>query len=448
MLDVTIFLECFCLSSGLERQTTAGKRNITLVFLTYVDVSAFPYWKTTTDESPVGVEKSGRSVSRNCGTCLCDSLPDSLGFEVVRHCSNDNKTMLVHNLRVDSVDLTKVLTQGADMEIQIMNTTLKTIRFNSINITFQYLVFKENYRLSIHLKDFYRSRVAKILFRINAVEFLDHEVFNIVERLELISMKSTSMLLGNQKDPWEGNRFTKLIIRGPHIEFVKFEKYKNLEEVEISIVWSDTLDNVVPQNFLKESHYIWNLSISRANNMVLQNNFMQDMVPYSALILTVDVWNIDERCLSHMIKTLNGQDLTDQDRELFDPQSSKHNCSQLCKCGAVPGNCAECAGDQMKKNCAVCVRNFMTASESSSVTNARQLFMSICHVDSWQILNGTAPVPPPPPPPAQPKQDYAPNMGNDYEFVTRRRNSATLISIQLWIGVVMSRVRGWCLQLN
>ena len=79
--------------------------------------------------------------------------------------------------------------------------------------------------------------------------------------------------------------------------------------------------------------------------------FMQEMNMDSShsLSLTVDVWNIDERCLSPNIETLNGQELTDQDRELFDPQSSKHNCSQLCKCGAVPGNCAECAGAQMKK---------------------------------------------------------------------------------------------------
>ena len=357
--------------------------------------------------------------------------------------------MLVQDLRVDRVDMTHVLTQGADMEIQIMNTTLKTIRFNSTNtVTFHYLVFKENDRLSIERKYFSSARVGKILFRINAVMFLDPKVFTVENELQLYSMKSTSMLLGNQKNPWIGQIFPSLVVRGPHEEFLTFNRFLFLKNVELSIIWSDTESNVVPDGFLKFCQRIGNISISRAHNMTLPTNFMQEMNMDSShtLSLTVDVWNIDERCLSPNIKTLNGQDLTGQDRELFDPKSSKHNCSQLCKCGPVPGNCAECAGDQMKKNCAVCVRNFMTASESSSVTNSRQLFMSICHVDSWQIVNGTAPVPPPPPPPAQPKQDYAPNMGNDYEFVTRRRNSATLTSIQLWIGVVMFRVRGWCLQ--
>ena len=326
-----------------------------------------------------------------------------------------------HNIREHVVDMTAIFLSSF-RKIEIFNTSIKTIKkeLTRPKKHFSFIMLKENARLSLTAQTFGTVEVDTALFRIRALKYLDRSVLQKVINLQFFSMNSTKFNLGNrQTSIWSGkastNHYEKLEIRGPHPQFFMINGCNYLRYVEFGIIWSSGPANVIPDGFLKKSPMLETIYIHRSRNFTLPVNFISDLDSKQEINMTVNIWNVDSMSLSNRTKILNGINLTDGQRQVlkeFGSEDAK-NCKWFCDClPNGPGACGHC-DDWDKQNCGICVRNLLSTKQD--ITKALR---GICFLENSEVINDTKM---PPPYPTWAPGDYQPNMGNDYEGVTRRR---------------------------
>ena len=357
--------------------------------------------------------KSNPSPVR-CANCACHRKRDIV---VVELCEVRLGVILAHDIEESRVDMTKLFTSN-EKKIEIFNTSIKTIIVdkNSSKRAFDFIMLKENSRLMITEKEFGTVQVSTVLFRIRALKYLDRTVLKKIDSLQFFSMNSSTFNLGNDKNIWSNNLFYNLEIRGPHTTFSMIQDCINLRYVEFGIIWSSHPSNIIPDGFLKRSKNLETIYIHRSRNFILPANFMSDLQSEKDINMTVNIWNVDSMSLSNRTKILNGINLTDGQRQIlngFGGEDAK-NCKWFCDClPNGPGACGHCDDDWDKQNCGICVRNLLSTKQD--ITKALR---GICFLENSEVINDTKM---PPPYPTWAPGDYQPNMGNDYEGVTRRR---------------------------
>ena len=379
-----------------------------MIIFVYVLVDA--YWAYRN-----AIEAKSNPSPVRCANCTCHREKDIV---VVEACEIRSGVILAHNIDESRVDMTKLFT-GNEKRIEIFNTTIKTIIVDKkeTKTRFDYMMFKENYRLALTEPDFGKVQVATVLFRIRALKFLDRTALQQIKVLQFFSMNSTTFNLGNQqKNIWSKNNFFKLEIRGPHTTFSEIQECAKLRYVEFGIIWSSHPSNVIPDGFLRKSTALETIYIHRSRNFILPANFMSDLESKKDINMTVNIWNVDSMSLSNRTKILNGINLTDSQRQIlngFGGEDAK-NCKWFCDClPNGPGACGHCDDDWDKQNCGICVRNLLGAN-----MDIHKKLRGICFLENSEVINDTKM---PPPYPTWAPGDYQPNMGNDYEGVTRRR---------------------------
>ena len=350
---------------------------------------------------------------------------------VVSKCDVRSDVFLAHYIHESDVDMT-VLFRGKIRKIEIAYTTIKTI-FIDKKITknfFDFIMFKENPRLRLTKKNFGTVKVVTVLFRIRALNYLDPGILSEIDTLQFFSMNSTNFNLGNQQNIWTGKTFKNLEIRGPHTTFSIIEGCLSLSYVEFGIIWTSGPANVIPNGFLKNSTLLETIYIHRAQNFVLPNHFMPELRTTKDINLTVNIWNVNFMSLSNRINVLNDMRLNASHRELlngFDNQEAKY-CNMFCNC--LPngwGACGHCDDDWEKQNCGICVKNLLRTENDIP----RQL-RGTCFLDNSEVISN---IKMPPPHPTWAPGDYQPNMGNDYEGVTRRR--ALVFYTKAQVGLIL-----------
>ena len=256
--------------------------------------------------------------------------------------------------------MTKFFT-GNEKKIEIFNTTIKTkiVDKKETKTIFDYMMFKEDYRLVLTALDFGKVQVATGLFRIRALKFLDRTALQEIKVLQFFSMNSTTFNLGNQQE-----QFFKLEIRGAQTKFSEIQECSSLRYVEFGIIWSSHPSNVIPEGFLRKSTALETIYIHRSRNFILPANFMSDLESDGEINMTVNIWNVDSMSLSNKTKILNGIRLTAGQRQIlngFGGEDAK-NCKWFCDCQPNgPGACGHCDNDWDKQNCGNCVRNLLGA---------------------------------------------------------------------------------------
>ena len=352
------------------------------------------------------------------GTCTCTRRAAKSLIAVVQKCDIKMGVICAHNIREHVVDMTAIFLSSF-RKIEIFNTSIKTIKndLTRPKKQFSFIMLKENARLSLTAQTFGTVEVDTLLFRIRALKYLDRSVIQKVINLQFFSMNSTKFNLGNRQSIWSGNdtinEYEKLEIRGPHPLFSMINGCKKLRYVEFGIIWSSGPANVIPDGFLKKSFQLETIYIHRSRNFTLPANFMSDLESRKEINMTVNIWNVDSMSLSNQTKILNGINLTDGQRQVlngFGGEDAK-NCKWFCKPG--PGAWGHCDDDWDKQNCGICVRNLLSTKQ-----DIPKALRGICFLENSEVISD---IKMPPPHPTWAPGDYQPNMGNDYEGVTRRR---------------------------
>ena len=352
------------------------------------------------------------------------------------------EVICAHNIREPVVDMTALFLDGPFRQIEVFNTTIKTIKTDLTRPKkpFLFIMLKENKRLSLTVQTFGTVNVETILFRIRAAKYIDRAVLLNVKRLQFFSMNSTKFNLGNRQSIWSGNdsinQYEKLEIRGPHPLFSMISNCNSLRYVEFGIIWSSGPANVIPDRFLKESSQLETIYIHRSRNFTLPVNFMSDLESQKEINMTVNIWNVDSMSLSNQTKILNGINLSDGQRQIlkgFGGEDAK-NCKWFCDClPNGPGACGHCDDDWDKQNCGVCVRNLLSTKQ-----DIPKALRGICFLENSEVISN---IKMPPPHPTWAPGDYQPNMGNDYEGVTRRR--ALSFGATAQVGLIFLIVLFW-----
>ena len=378
--------------------------------LSFVFVPVDAYWAYRN-----AIEAKSNPSPVRCGNCTCHREKDIV---VVESCEISLGVILAHDIEESRVDMTKLFASN-EKKIEIFNTSIKTIMIDQTISTqiFDFMMFKENYRLELRVQEFGKVYVSTVLFRIRALKYLERETLLNIFTLQFFSMNHTKFNLGNQqKNIWSRTYFQNLEIRGPHTIFSMIESCQSLRYVEFGIISTSHPPNVIPDGFLRDCSKIETIYIHRSRNFILPVNFMNDLSLENLINMTVNLWNVNKNSLSNQTKLLNGVKLNDTQRRIlngFGGQEAK-NCKWFCDCQPNgPGACGHCDDDWHKQNCGICVRNLLGAN-----TDIHKHLRGICFLENSEVINDTKM---PPPYPTWAPGDYQPNMGNDYEGVTRRR---------------------------
>ena len=333
-----------------------------------------------------------RKIRNLCGvdsTCEC-SVSTTHGTDVVSvdDCQKNNKGMFV----LSKITATKVAIQkmydkhtaqipvrssdgiglifSQTLIVEIVDFDKNFLRGNRIRL----LEFENNPNLTLGLKvgSDNLKNIRSTTFRHFGVAGLHDSIFFSGTVIFSNFSKSISKLMKQIENPkiesWSGFSLDDLVLENSFSDFSSFIGFK-MKTIKIQNVISLNGVELVPDNFLRDSDLLHEISIKNSFHVTLPKHFFDHLFdPRNNFIynisLELDVWNVQKHSIGKREKInplimLNQVIVNEQLRDILAKNNDVLECSKFCQINKETQ--IDCSGmkNGEKRACGICVKNII-----------------------------------------------------------------------------------------